>query len=60
MVLGQALTAEGKLDDALAAFGQVTGGGPATGRITKLWVDYVTVKKHPPAAAPATAQAAAH
>lgn len=56
MVLGQAQTAQGKYDDALASFGKVTGGGPATARITKLWVDYVTVKKHPPAAAaPATA-----
>ena len=53
MVLGQAQTAQGKYDDALASFGKVTGGGPATARITKLWVDYVTIKKHPPAAAAA-------
>ena len=53
MVLGQAQTAQGKYDDALASFGKVTGGGPATARINKLWVDYVTVKKHPPAAATA-------
>ena len=52
MVLGQA--AQGKYDDALASFGKVTGGGPATARINKLWIDYVTVKKKPPAA-PATA-----
>jgi tetratricopeptide (TPR) repeat protein len=58
MVLGQAQTAQGKYDDALATFGKVTGGGPATARITKLWVDYVTVKKHPPAAAAAPATAA--
>jgi tetratricopeptide (TPR) repeat protein len=58
MVLGQALAAEGKYDDALAAFGKVTGGGPATARITRLWVDYVNLKKNPPAvAAPAQASA---
>ena len=55
MVLGQALTAQGKYDEAIAAFGQVTGGGPATPRITRLWLDYATIKKNPPAAAPATA-----
>jgi len=56
MVLGQALAAEGKYDDAIAAFGQVTGGGPATPRIARLWTDYATIKKNPPsAAAPATA-----
>jgi len=54
MVLGQAQAAQGKYDDALASFGKVTGGGPATARINKLWIDYVTVKKKPPAA-PATA-----
>ena len=53
MILGQAQTAQAKYDDALASFGKVTGGGPATARITKLWVDYVTIKKRPPAAAPA-------
>jgi tetratricopeptide (TPR) repeat protein len=53
MVLGQAQAAQGKYDDALASFGKVTGGGPATARINKLWIDYVTVKKKPPA--PATA-----
>jgi tetratricopeptide (TPR) repeat protein len=57
MILGQAQTAQAKYDDALASFGKVTGGGPATARITKLWVDYVTIKKRPPAAAPAAAQA---
>jgi tetratricopeptide (TPR) repeat protein len=45
MVLGQALTAEGKYDDAVAAFGQVTGGGPATARIARLWSDYANIKK---------------
>ena len=30
MVLGQALVAQGKYADAVTAFGQVTGGGPAT------------------------------
>jgi tetratricopeptide (TPR) repeat protein len=45
MVLGQALTAEGKYADAIAAFGQVTGGGPATPRIARLWTDYAKIKK---------------
>jgi len=44
MVLGQALTAEGKYDDAIAAFGKVTG-GEATVRIARLWADYAGVKK---------------
>ena len=56
MVLGQALTAQGKYDDAIAAFGQVTGGGPATPRIVRLWVDYANIKKNPPAAAAAAAK----
>jgi tetratricopeptide (TPR) repeat protein len=61
MVLGQSLAAQGKYDDAIAAFGKVTGGGPATQRITRLWVDYCNVKKNPPsttaaAAAPAPAK----
>ena len=55
MVLGQALAAQGKYDDALAAFGKVTGGGPATARITRLWVDHVNLKKNPPAAETAAA-----
>ena len=50
MVLGQSLTAQGKYDEAVAAFGQVTGGGPATPRITRLWIDYANIKKNPPAA----------
>jgi tetratricopeptide (TPR) repeat protein len=58
MVLGQALTAQGKYDEAVAAFGQVQGGGPATARITRLWVALANIKKSPPAAAPATASAA--
>ncbi len=45
MVLGQALTAQGKYDDAVAAFGQVTGGGPVTPRIARLWADYARIKK---------------
>jgi tetratricopeptide (TPR) repeat protein len=57
MVLGQALTAQGKYDDAIAAFGQVQGGGPATARITRLWVALANIKKNPPAPA-ATAAAA--
>ncbi len=55
MVLGQALTAEGKYDEAITTFGQVTGGGPATSRIARLWQEYATIKKNPPAATPATA-----
>lgn len=58
MVLGQALTAQGKYDEAIAAFGQVQGGGPATARITRLWVALANIKKNPPSAAPATASAA--
>jgi TolA-binding protein len=45
MVLGQALTAEGKYADAITAFGQVSGGGPATPRIARLWTDYAKIKK---------------
>jgi TolA-binding protein len=45
MVLGQALTAEGKYDDAVAAFGQVSGGGPVTPRIARLWAGYAKIKK---------------
>jgi hypothetical protein len=45
MVLGQALTAEKKYDEAVAAFGQVSGGGPATARIARLWADYAKIKK---------------
>jgi len=57
MVLGQALTAQGKYDDAIQAFGQVQGGGPATARITRLWVALAKIKKNPPTAAVATAPA---
>jgi tetratricopeptide (TPR) repeat protein len=45
MVLGQALTAEGKIDEAIVAFGQVTGGGSVTPRIARLWADYARIKK---------------
>jgi TolA-binding protein len=45
MVLGQALTAQGKYDDAIVAFGQVSGGGPVTPRIARLWADYAKIKK---------------
>jgi hypothetical protein len=58
-VLGQAQAAQGKYDDALATFGTVTGGGPATARIVRLWVDYVKIKKNPPVASAAPAAAAA-
>ncbi len=50
MVLGQSLVAQGKYADAVAAFGQVQGGGPATARITRLWTDYAKIKQNPPAA----------
>jgi TolA-binding protein len=45
MVLGQALTAQGKYDDAIATFGQVSGGGPVTPRVARLWADYARIKK---------------
>ncbi|HEX4027826.1 MAG TPA: hypothetical protein VHX18_09415 [Rhizomicrobium sp.] len=45
MVLGQALTAQGKYDDAVVAFGQVAGGGPVTPRTARLWTDYAEIKK---------------
>lgn len=45
MVLGQALTAQGKYDEASAAFAQVNGGGPVTPRIARLWADYARIKK---------------
>lgn len=45
MVLGQALAAQGKYDDAVAAFGQVKGGGPVTPRIARLWAAYARIKK---------------
>jgi hypothetical protein len=50
MVLGQSLVAQGKYAEAVTAFGQVTGGGPATARITRLWTDYAKIKQNPPAA----------
>jgi hypothetical protein len=45
MVLGQALAAQGKYDDAVAAFAQVKDGGPVTPRIARLWTDYAKIKK---------------
>ena len=45
MVLGQALAAQGKYDEASAAFGQANGGGPVTPRIARLWADYARIKK---------------
>jgi tetratricopeptide (TPR) repeat protein len=59
MVLGQSLVAQGKYDEAVAAFGKVTGGGPATQRITRLWVAYANIKKNPPSQAAAAAPAPA-
>jgi len=46
MVLGQALTAQGKYDDAVVAFGQIKDGGPVTPRIARLWAAYAKIKKH--------------
>ena len=45
MVLGQALAAQGKYDDAAVAFGQVKGGGPVTPRVARLWADFARIKK---------------
>jgi TolA-binding protein len=45
MVLGQALAAEGKYDEAVTAFGQVQGGGPVTPRIARMWTAYAKIKK---------------
>jgi hypothetical protein len=59
MVLAQSQALQGKYDDALANFGKVTGGGPATARVARLWSDYVTIKKNPPAPPAPPAQAAA-
>ena len=44
MVLGQALVQQGKYADAVSAFQAVSGGGPATARIAKLWADYAQHK----------------
>jgi len=44
MLVGMALTMEGKYADAVAAFGQVTGGSPATPRIAELWTAYAKNK----------------
>jgi len=45
MVLGQALAAQGKYDDAAVVFSQVRGGGPVTPRIARLWADYAKIKR---------------
>ncbi len=49
MVLGMTQVALNKYDDAIATFGKVTGGGPVTPRIAKMWADYAKFKKSPPA-----------
>ena len=51
MVLGQTLVAQGKYDDAIAAFGQVTGGGPATPRVVRLWIGLSPTSRNRRAAA---------
>ncbi|HWC62906.1 MAG TPA: hypothetical protein VG501_04735 [Rhizomicrobium sp.] len=57
MVLAQSQAMQGKYDDALANFGKVTGGGPATPRVARLWSEYVNLKKNPPAPPASPAQA---
>jgi len=57
IVLGQAQVAQGKYSDAIASFGQVSGGGPATPRIVRLWTTFAKNKMNPPGQ---TASAAAH
>ena len=56
MVIGMAEVGQGKYTDAVASFGQVTGGSPATPRIARLWSDYAKIKASPPAPATAAAQ----
>ena len=56
MVIGMSLVAEGKYDEATTAFGQVTGGGPATARIVRLWTIFAKNKANPPPPVTAAAQ----
>jgi hypothetical protein len=63
MVIGMAQTEQGKYADAVATFGQVKGGSPATPRVAELWSVYAKVKggmvpTATAAAAPAPASAA--
>ena len=44
MLVGMALTMQGKYADAVTAFGQVQGGSPATPHIADLWVAYAKNK----------------
>lgn len=44
MVLGMSQAAQGKYQEALDSFAKVTGGGPATPRIVRLWTYYVKSK----------------
>jgi hypothetical protein len=57
MVIGMAQVGEGKYADAVATFGQVTGGSPATPRIAELWSVYAK-NKGGMVPGPATAAAA--
>jgi hypothetical protein len=52
IVLGQAQVAQDKYGDAIATFGQVTGGGPATPRIVRLWTTFAKNKMNPPGPTP--------
>lgn len=59
MVLAMSLAAQNKYQEALDQFSKVSGGGPATPRIVRLWTYYVQSKLAPAttaAAAPAPAQ----
>jgi hypothetical protein len=60
MVIGMSQVGEGKYADAVATFGQVQGGSPATPRIAELWSAYAKNKGGlVPGAATATAAAPA-
>ena len=54
MLIGMSLFQQGKLPEAAQAFEQVTGGGPATPRVARLWGTFTKTKT---AAAPAPAPA---
>ncbi len=51
MVLAQAQIAQGKYDEGIANLSKITGGGPATPRVVRLWIDYANSKKNPATAA---------
>lgn len=53
MLVGISQVAQNKYADAIASFGQVQGGSPATPRIARLWTIYAQLKQNP--AGPSTA-----